>query len=1362
MIKPLLTKIYRCLLYFLCAARLCAVILSLSALDAYANINFITENVESIDHFRAVPIHLANNKQQPFTRQTEHDNQGYLWSSGNMGLLRYDGYENKHFEFESDTSGNMPGHPFLHIDANDNIWIGDTHLYLFNPQTETFSAFTVSQGERINAMVEDTDGNFWMGGFFAGIIKFNPKTKVAYPISFDNAPIEGVKGTQSMVFDKSNNVIWVVSRKGVHKYDINKNELLKVPTYIDDYLSSIYIRDIAIDEVRNGLWIGSSKGLLRIDTQTTQVKRFVADGKQGSLPVSDVNVAFLDSKNNLWLGLEKEGLCSFHHVKETFICLRSAVDEKNKLPFATIEHISEDPNGSLWLTMNKFGVYRISPDLEKFEDLRNTISGDDSGFFPNAINGLVTHNGDIWMATDGGGINIINTKTGQLSVIKHDPTDPSSLSSNSVISIAQDENGYVWVGTWAGGISRIDPNTLAVKRYLHSPNLSDEETLAGDNIFTVLPDMNGGLWINAWGRGLQYLNINTGEYTPFFEKIGDQIRGKINIEIVSLDIYDNQIWVAGEVGLEVLDIETMTLKRVLSAQSEGFTHVNVVSLDEVWIGTSGGLIKYNSVTGGTTAYTEENGLSDKEVTYVAKDETGQIWVATVDGLTVINEEKNTFTNFSKQDGLTGNRFSSFSNFFRHNGLYYAPGKDGTSIINPRDMPNNHYSPKTIITSIDVVNTDSFTIEEATRTNFARDNSKIEIPIDANSLSFKFTALNSFVFPQSNRFRYRLKGWQSNFVETSANERVAMYTNLPAGRYTFEVFSSNSSGIWDEQGDQFSFEILPAWWTTWWAIIMFIVATVLSIYLFYKWRFSLTQIAQQNLERKVTEKTIQLQTYASELKRTSESLHELNSELETRVENRTVELQKEVNERKTAESKLFHLAFHDSLTGLPNREKIIQLIKTLLERCTKEPDFIFGVMFLDGDRFKQINDTLGHIFGDELLKAVSARLVSVIGDTQQAGRLGGDEFTVIAQGFDDIKLEALAKKIVDNFKKPFTLGKHNVFFNVSVGIVKVDSTYSNITEVLVSADIAMYRAKEMGKGTYQLFDEQMQKTAIESAALEASLHVALKENQLYLMYQPIVNLTSGLIEGFEALVRWEHPEHGVVPPSTFIPIAEETGLIWDIGKWVLQEACEQTKRWHDMNLGIMPTMAINLSTNQLRNADFLKTLDGIIQQSGIDSKYLKLELTESVLIENNYNLSLLYESLHERQIDLAIDDFGTGYSSLAYLNEIPVQFLKIDRCFIDAIDKHSNAKDNQDAIEIVKATISLAKSLRKQVVAEGIETEKQLAVLIANNCDFAQGYFLSRPLMAEKAQAALNLDQNDNGKGISINKTHYENSYLKRK
>ena len=315
--------------------------------------------------------------------------------------------------------------------------------------------------------------------------------------------------------------------------------------------------------------------------------------------------------------------------------------------------------------------------------------------------------------------------------------------------------------------------------------------------------------------------------------------------------------------------------------------------------------------------------------------------------------------------------------------------------------------------------------------------------------------------------------------------------------------------------------------------------------------------------------------------------------------------------------------------------------------------------------------------------------------------------------------------------------------------------------LRNADIAMYRAKELGRGTYQLFDKQIQKKTLEIAELEASLRVAVLENKFHLVYQPIIDLDTGLIHGFEALIRWQHPEKGFISPLTFIPIAEETGLIWDIGKWVLYEACKQAKNGTIWNLGSSPNIAVNLSTNQIRNANFLNMLDEIIEGTGINPKYLKLELTESVLIENNHALSLLYEALHEREIDLAIDDFGTGYSSLAYLNEIPVQFLKIDKGFVEVIDQNSDSEINQDALEVIKAIISLGQSLRKRVVAEGIETQTQLSALIEHGCDFAQGYFMSKPLSKEDATKALKSNKTITDGGVNIPKEQYLYEYQAR-
>ena len=1329
--------------------------------SASASIKFQTEDVDSISHFRAVPIYLTEDTVQPFTRHALQDGQGYLWSSGGSGLLRYNAYKNKLFDFTDSTNAPELGNPFIFKDSRGRLWVANTDLYLFDYESEKFYTFNATNHRRITSIVEDAEQNLWLSGVDFGLVKFDTSTNK--PVI--NNQFEGFADPPKIIhnaaLDKVNNIIWLAGQKGIYRFDIKQQTLSRLKTDIDSYFQSFFVRDIAIDNVRDELWIGTPKGALRIDTKSLDVTRYWADGENGSLPISDVSVAFVDSAGNVWLGLEKEGLCTFDHIKEKFICVRSAVNEPYKLPFATVEDISEDDNGSLWLTMNQYGLFRITPDLEKFANMRDKITNSSVGYFPNSFDGIVRENNDVWIATDGGGINIFNYKTGIFKSIKHDPQNSRSLSSNSVISLTQDENGFMWAGTWAGGISKIDPDTLTSEKFISQPSLAPDKTLLGDNIFVVRSDHKGGIWASVWGIGLQYLNVSEKQFTNYVHKSRGGSANILNREISHLQLYENQLWISGEAGLEVLDLETYEFTTLMESEKHGYSFVWVETPEEVWIGTYLGLIKLNSISGEKTVYNTEDGLAGNEIAYIRKDKAERLWVATSSGMTMFDFNKNSVVSYSEQDGMVGSKMSSHGEFIEVEGLLYVPSNAGVTVLDPNDLPNNNYRPKTVITKVELINTTEYSLDLGDTKLPLMKNSKVEIPVYANSLKFEFTAL-SYIFPEHNKFKYRLVGWQSDFVETSANERFARFTNLPSGSYTFEVYGSNSSRVWDEEGARFSFTILPAWWTTWWAILLFIITFIVFSFLAYKWRFAVTISREKDLQRKVREKTTQLQSYARELKHTGDSLVSLNSELENRVEKRTVELQKEVNDRKNAESKLFHLAFHDSLTSLPNRESIIQSIERLLARCKSDLNFTFGIMFLDGDRFKQINDTLGHILGDELLKASSKRLSSILTDNQYAGRLGGDEFTVIAESHQEPELEILAQRIVDEFKKPFVLDNNLVYFNVSIGIVKCDHRYCIVPDVLRSADIAMYKAKELGRGTYQLFDEEMQKATLEMAALEAGLHIAIEQKQFHLVYQPLIDLDSGLIAGFEALIRWEHPEKGLISPLTFIPIAEETGLIWQIGTWVLEEACLQAKHWQDMNLSRCPAISVNLSTNQLRNVQFLEVLDDIIQRTGLNSKNLKLELTESVLIENNHALSLLYEALREREIDLAIDDFGTGYSSLAYLNEIPVQFLKIDRCFVEAIDQNKDGEINQDALEIVKATISLGKSLRKRIVAEGIETRTQLLSLIKHGCDFAQGYYLSKPVTHKLATELLKNPKNLQEGGVNISKDEYREAYLKRR
>ncbi|MDT0593963.1 EAL domain-containing protein [Glaciecola petra] len=1327
---------------------------------SHSQIKLNTDEIESISNFRATPIHLSGDKAAPFTRHVIQDGSGYIWLSGDVGVMRYDAYTLKTFEFSDFILGGAPGPSFLFLDTQKQLWFGNLGLHRFNESTQSFNSYDITNRQTISSIVEDKDGYLWLGGEGFGLLKVDKKT-------LNNNNNDGIEEIDilssyidSMAYDKDLHALFIMSSTGLFKFDIAQNQLTRISTQLDAYLNSLVIRSISLDALRKTLWIGTPQGLLRIDTNSQQSTLYNNSDIDSGLISDDITTTYLDSAGNLWVGTEKEGLCLYKPKVDQFICMSSAFNEPGKLPYATVEEITEDENGSLWLAMNNYGVYRVTPDLEKFAILRDKFSHPPQDYFPHSYSSILRDNGDLWIATDGGGINILNINTGMFSNIKHDPLNTNTLSSNSVISLSEDENGHIWASTWSGGVSKFNPETMQVTRLVFDPNKPTEQTLAGNNVFTLVADQRGGIWMSIWAKGLQYFNFEDGVFTNFIHKRRGGNSDITNEQISDMQLFDNKLWLAGDRGLEVLDLKTGEFTFLLATKSLSFSFVLVESLDEIWIGTREGLVKYNYHTKSEKSYTTAEGLSNNVIYYIGKDSDNKLWVATDHGLSIFDIAKNKWFRYFEHDGLAGNELSTHGSFWHIEDEIYVPGKYGVSIINPNDLPENEFIPKTLITTIDFISAENNTPTEEIYLRHSSHSNTPEISYDLNSLKLEFTGL-SYVFPEYNKFKYRLNGWQTGFVEATANERFAQYTNLPAGNYKFEVYSANSSGLWDETGASFSFSILPPWYQTWWSILLFVTLIISLIFIVMYWRLSINAQREKELQQKVDDKTAQLQLHAAQLKESTDSLACLNAELENRVEDRTKQLQIEINEKNSAQEQLFHMAFHDSLTQLPNRQWIIELIEELLTKCKKDKNDCFGVLFLDGDRFKQINDTHGHAMGDRLLIESAARLKDLLNKDQHAARLGGDEFTVVAKHNDQAQLVQLAQKIVDAFKKPFILSDNTFYFNVSIGVVVCDHSYENVPNVLRDADIAMYSAKESGKATYKVFDCDMQKISLEAAEYESSLRKALGNNEFYLQYQPIVDLETGKLAGFEALIRWQHPEKGLIPPFKFIPIAEETGLIWNIGKWVLEEACRQTKIWHDMNFDIPPSISVNLSSNQLKQTNFLDMLDTTIEASGIEAKYLKLELTESVLIENNYAIGELFDALRERRIDLAIDDFGTGYSSLAYLSEIPVQFLKIDRRFISSIDQNEDKEIYADAHAIVTATISLGKSLRKQTTAEGIETQTQLISLIEQGCDYAQGYYLSKPVSAVEATALLQFPKIIQDGGVNISKKLYKHAYEKR-
>jgi diguanylate cyclase (GGDEF)-like protein/PAS domain S-box-containing protein len=443
-------------------------------------------------------------------------------------------------------------------------------------------------------------------------------------------------------------------------------------------------------------------------------------------------------------------------------------------------------------------------------------------------------------------------------------------------------------------------------------------------------------------------------------------------------------------------------------------------------------------------------------------------------------------------------------------------------------------------------------------------------------------------------------------------------------------------------------------------------------------------------------------------------------------------QTDITERKVAEERLLHDAMHDSLTDLPNRALFVDRLTQAIARTQRREGYEFAILFMDLDRFKVVNDSLGHMVGDQLLVGMAKRLASCLRPADTVARLGGDEFVIL---LEDIRTATDATLFADRIQKAlkaaFNLEGREVFTTASIGIALSTLGYERPEDMLRDADIAMYRAKSMGKARSAVFDRAMHSSAVALLELETELRRAVERMDFRMVYQPIVSLESRRIVGFESLIRWSHPTQGEIPPAKFIPLAEETGLIVPIGLWTLRESCRQLRAWQGLARRTPPIMmSVNLSGIQLLQPELIMQTDLLLRETGLDGRTLKLEITESIIMEHAQYAMDMLKQIKALSVRLAIDDFGTGYSSMSYLRRYPIDTVKIDQSFVAKITT------DEESLEIVRSIVTMAHNLKMDVVAEGVETKEQLEKLRSLNCEYGQGFYFSRPVERDAAEALL--------------------------
>lgn len=1076
---------------------------------------------------------------------------------------------------------------------------------------------------------------------------------------------------------------------------------------------------------RGHTYVGTESGLVELSATLRRGEfsmRFLPKVPGTSNPGA---YGILVDGNSLWYG------CGLELCRQTGSGT-TVFGRANGLPARPVTTIRKDRDGDLWVRVRYEGVFVMPAGTEVFR--RPSLPIPDEGMVGvpslDALGRAILPAADgVWIHDDQGWRKIDESKglRGTVYAVMEDRqhslwiglagrglvqwrgygqwesySSVSGLSSDIVYDIQLENNQTVWVGT-EGGLVRGERLPLGIR-------WTKFAGLTGFAVHAVREEASGSgaLWIGTEAHGVARLDTRTGKVHWFGEAQG--LPGK-SVYTLRFD-REKRLWAASEIGLfeatppytKFLRIQEIPSSRVWAiaegsdgtiwaggaaglfalsdgrwkafTTADGLTNQEVLSLGadrdgSIWIG-------YRFGGGIDRAYLQTRGLkiekgiqrrgTDGLVYFLQFDSSGRLWAGTEQGLDIWDGSH--WNHYDMGDGLIWDDCNLNAFAAESSGAVWIGTSGGLSIFRPRPHSTPTMPVQVVFTRLSVGSED---LSQRSETNFHT---------RANSLIVRYTALNSSA-ADAVLFRYRLTNVDSSWTETT--QREIRFALLAPGNYRLRVQAQDSEGLWNAQTAEFAFTVLTPWYQTWWFALLCTLIPIAIV-------AAIVRVRLARLERE----------------------------------------QLEFERLKAAHDEIRTLAFYDPLTALPNRRFLMDRLHKLIH--ASEPSrHLYGLMLVDLDNFKMLNDTLGHHLGDRLLQEAARRFSTSIPETDTIARCGGDEFAIVVGNLSQVaekaasQVKAIAERVLAFTTQPFLLDDQECLSAASIGITVFAPGSGDNEELLKQAELAMYQAKSAGKNTIRFFAPSLQDAVNQRAALEAELRHAIVSGELMLYFQPQID--EGRLVGAEALVRWKHPQRGILLPSEFIPLAEETGLILGLGDWVFNKVCRQSAAWAAHPDTASLTLSVNISARQFRQPDFVDRVRTELKLAAVDPRRIHLELTESLFVEDIDEIVAKMTALHSDGLNISLDDFGTGYSSLAYLRRLPLEQLKIDRSFVqDMLDVRGRT--------IVKAIIDLSAGMGLSVMAEGVETQEQQELLSQLGCKAFQGFLFSRPVPIDEFEALL--------------------------